>query len=344
MDKVNVFRKQHLAEKIVIVDGLPGCGKTMLSPIVAALDRVELLTYAYEIEHICALNYLGRIEFDAAVTMVRMLTDLQLYNTMIARETNFRLSDLSSAFRSQPWRYIKRLFQKDDEAIIKKIEKEKPILNLTTHNLLGISEPLFHSLGRRIIFIEICRHPLYMIRQQILNMKRLISNVRHFTVYFKYKDTELPFWVFGWEELFINSNPTEKAIYSIKYISELIERKIKDLAHKYDAQIITIPFEKFVIDPWPYMKQIEVALDTRITSFTRKEMKKQRVPRKMYAEGIGLKIYKRYGWELPKTSSEKEELELRRQSAAPHASSEAMNVLNQLSADYEKEFLPDIRK
>ena len=45
-------RTSHLAEKIVFVDGMPGCGKTMLSPIVAALPRIELLQYAYEIEYV----------------------------------------------------------------------------------------------------------------------------------------------------------------------------------------------------------------------------------------------------------------------------------------------------
>ena len=94
-----VIRKPHLAEKIIIVDGQGGCGKTMLSPIIAALDRVELLTYAYQTEHICALRYLNKIDNNTAITMVRMLTDLQLYNTMMSREVNFRPRDLSSVFR-----------------------------------------------------------------------------------------------------------------------------------------------------------------------------------------------------------------------------------------------------
>ena len=64
-----ISRKPHMAEKVVIVDGQFGCGKTMLSPIISAFDRVELLTYAYELEYICALKYLKRIQEDAAITM-----------------------------------------------------------------------------------------------------------------------------------------------------------------------------------------------------------------------------------------------------------------------------------
>ena len=40
---LSVSRKPHLANKIVMVGGLDGCGKTLFSPIISALERVELL-------------------------------------------------------------------------------------------------------------------------------------------------------------------------------------------------------------------------------------------------------------------------------------------------------------
>ena len=88
-------RKAHLAEKIVFVDGLPGCGKTLFSTLIASMDRVELLSYAYEVEHICALYYLDRMPIDAANTMVSIQTDLKIYNTMMGRDVNFRPTDIS---------------------------------------------------------------------------------------------------------------------------------------------------------------------------------------------------------------------------------------------------------
>ena len=71
--------------------------------------------------------------------MVKWFLDLKIYNTMMSRDVNFRFSDISSAFQNaQPMRYIKRLL-KGDEIIPKKIKDNNPILNLTTHNLLGLS-------------------------------------------------------------------------------------------------------------------------------------------------------------------------------------------------------------
>jgi len=212
-EKREVVRRPSMTEKIVLIDGQAGCGKTMLSPIVASLDRVELLTFPFGIEHMCAMRYLQKIEDDAARSMIRMITDLQLYRNMMSREINFRPTDLSSVFRDvDPIRYIKRLFLKGDEYVPERVKKEKPILHLATHNLLSFSEPFFSGVGDRLTYIEVVRHPLYMLKQQALNMQRLISDVRHFAIYFDYKGYDLPFYAAGWEDQFIASNDVEKSI------------------------------------------------------------------------------------------------------------------------------------
>ena len=341
-EALKLIRDGHLAEKIVIVNGQPGCGKTMLSPIIAAFDRVELLTYAYELEYICSLYSFQKIERDAAVVMIRMLTDLQLYNTMMAREVNFRPSDLSSVFRdAHTWRYVRRLFQKGDELVPDRIRKERPILHLTTHNLLPFSEPVFAALGERVVFLEVVRHPLYMIKQQALNMEHLhYGDVRDFIVYFNYQGQHLPYFVYGWEELFVRSSPVEKAIYSIERLTRAAQEQQAYLAERHNADIVIVPFERFVVDPWPYMEQIAQKIGTRVTRITHRAMKKQRVPRKMYAAGVGLKVYKRYGWEPPRAGSDEDrEFEIRRQFAAEQASSRAMQVLDKLCAEYEEKYM-----
>ena len=344
-----VSRSHTLVEKIVIVDGQGGCGKTMLSPIVSALDRVELLAYAYELEYVCALKHLGKITDDTAATMVCLLTDLQLYNSLMGRETNFRFSDLSSVFNNaNPWRYFKRIFSKGDEFIPERIAQEKPILQLTTHILMGISEPLFRALGERLVFIDMVRHPLYMIKQLVLlEMDSLLKSgekvnnfVRNFGLHIKYKDYEVPFYTHGWEELFVRSNNMEKAIYFIEHVARTGESAKQRLRELYQSKIITVPFERFVINPWPYMEEIAQALGTKITAVTRRMMKKQNVPRRMYAEGIALKIYRRCGWRPPeKGSDERKELALRRQFVAENASKEAMERFDKLCAEYEKQYM-----
>jgi hypothetical protein len=337
---IKVVRQYQMAEKVVIVDGQPGCGKTMLSPIIASLNRVELLSYAFEIEFICRLLYLNKIDNDAAVAMVKMLIDHKLYQTMMSRDVNFRYSDLSSVFKDvNPWRYFKRLFQNGDMVIPEKIERERPILNLTTHDLLGMSDPLTAGLGNAILFIEVVRHPLYMITQQTLNMERLVNSPRDIQVYIEYNGQQLPYFAQGWEEKFVKANPMEKAIYAMQRMMEITKKKREHLKEESPESIITIPFEKFVIKPEPFMADIQVKLDTTVGKKTHKVLRKQNVPREILADGPNLAIYKRCGWVPATGENEEVELDSRRKKVSDEVSKEALVVMDGLCEDYVQSYL-----
>lgn len=339
------MREGHVAESIVIVDGLFGCGKTMLAPIVGALDRVELLTYAYPLEYVCALHSLQKITDDAAVAMIRMLTDLQLYNTMMARETNFRPRDLSSALRSaHPLLYICRLFTHGDEAVPAAIAVERPILHLTTHNLLAYSMPIFQALGARVLWLNVVRHPLYMLKQQTIDMESLIGNPRDFTVYVSGNGRQIPYYAAGWKDEWSVGSSIDRAIAYSAHVSHQADTQQQRVQEKFSAQIITIPFEQFVLNPWPFIYQISAALKTTVTTVTRRVMRKQRVPRKKIAEGVALSIYKKYGWEPGDGHmSERDELGKRRQYAVEHgASAQSLRMLDAVSQDYETRYMQTI--
>ena len=335
-----VVRQKQLTEKIVIVDGQPGCGKTMLSPIIASMERVELLSYAFEIEFICRLFHLNKIDNDAAIAMVRMLADHKLYQTMMGRDTNFRYSDLSSAFQdSNPWRYFKRIFQKGDLVIPERIKNERPILNLTTHDLLSMSDPVLSGLGEAVLFIEVVRHPLYMVKQLQLNMERLVNNVRDIQINIEYQGRQLPYFAYGWEEQFLNANSMEKAVSCIEKTTRATNNKRKMWEEMNHLSILTIPFEKFVLDPWPYIKEIEKKLETKIGPRTNKIMRKQNVPRKVLADAPSFEIYKRCGWEPPTEGSEENELTKRRDMVSKNSSPETLEIMDNLSREYFHDFL-----
>ena len=52
-NNLEICRSKYLAEKVIFVDGLAGCGKTLISSIVSSFNQVELLSYCYAIEWIC---------------------------------------------------------------------------------------------------------------------------------------------------------------------------------------------------------------------------------------------------------------------------------------------------
>ena len=340
-----LVRSHELAQKVIIVDGFPGCGKTMMSPIMASLDRVEITNYAFEVEFICRAQALGGMDHDAAVALIRMLVDGRLYTNMMGRDVNFRYSDISSVFNSPKKRtYFKRIFGPGDEAIPALIKSQRPILNFNTHDLCQVAPPLFEALGNRLVFINVVRHPLFMVIQQTLNMQRLVNNARDIQVHFDYHGAELPYYTLGWEDLFLKSNPVERAIYTMHYQERARQQVLKEfkdtIGEESRSIFIEIPFEYFVKEPEPYLKKIYTAAGTTAGKKTVAEMRRQRVPRANIVDGIPLSIYKRCGWVPPeKGLSEAEEYEKRRKFVIEQGASKcALSVLESLISDYENNY------
>ncbi len=50
------------------------------------------------------------------------------------------------------------------------------------------------------------------------------------------------------------------------------------LTKAQQEQVVLIPFENFVVNPWPYLEKIETRLDTKRTRWTVDALKRQRVP------------------------------------------------------------------
>ena len=336
-----IVREPYLAERVIFVGGQPGCGKTLMMALLGTLDRVEIQLYDYPLEYICALSDLGAVSDEVATTMIRMLSDLDLYNMTMSRCVNFRFADYTSVFRNPgKWRYLRRLIQPGDAAAVTRIRQTHPILQLTVHNLLALCGPLFRALEGRLRILEVVRHPLYMIKQWYLYIDAYGNDPRDFNIWYDYEGKALPYFAKGWEEQYVRSNKMDRVIYSIAHIAAQGEAVLAGLSEQQRSRIMILPFERFVLDPWPSLRTLEALLDTQVTRRTRREMKRQRVPRRRIADGLPLKAYKLYGWEpAMKESDERRELEKRWRYTAAEASPEGMRVLDELCARYEVEHL-----
>ena len=92
------------------------------------------------------------------------------------------------------------------------------------------------------------------------------------------------------------------------------------------------------------MNKIIKWLDVKPTSMTKISLKKQKIPRKKFADGLSLDIYKKYGWEPAKKNlSELQELQLRRDLVIKNGvDNGALTLLDGMSKQYEKKYLSDI--
>ena len=329
-----VVRPKTLCNRLVVVDGLPGCGKTMLSAVISSLERVELFKYSYEIEVQCILHHFKKADIDTSASLIQYHLDLIIYNQMMARETNFRYSDLSSVFKSvDKLKYFKRLFGPGDEKVPDIIEKQKPIVHLVTHCLSAYSNPLLDNFNNEMLLINFHRNPLYMLKQNMWNMKNLLNSGRDFNLYFDWNKKKLPYYFHSQEEKMLKANHLEKSIFFLEWSRK---NALNNQLQNYGRHYYELTFESFVGNPFPHLEEIEKRLGSKKTNFTSRILKREKIPRNLLSLGRDMPIYRRLNWEKTSARSSNQEIDELYYWAISEISINAKESLDWLLEDYNK--------
>ena len=289
---MQIEKKNNFKNDIIIIDGLWGTGKSMLSPIISSMDRVENVKIEHIYEYTSHLNSLGKISDDAAIWILRNYADLSQYNNSIGREINLRWSD-DSGFKNNPnkLKYIKRLFQGEGDKKIEEIDSKNLALCIMSHMILLSQKLLKNAFGDRLNIIEVMRHPLYMVNHWKNSFDRFDSS-RNFTPSFFYNNIKVPWFADSWKEDFINYDNLEKSIISICKLYPLLEEKIK-IAKNQDIKVLQITFENIIFDTGNSMQIIEEFIGRSHSKKLKKILRNQKIPRKNITQGRG---HSNYGW------------------------------------------------
>ena len=342
-DLTSLYKKLHLAKKVVIVDGMIGGGKNLMSSIVSSLPSVEMWLHKPKIEQICMLHYYGHISLEAAKTLIKVWIDEETFNQSISRDTNFKPSDHSSVFHdSKPLRYFRRLFRSPSEGE-KTIKKEMPTLNLMTHVNTSYAKPLFEALEESLIYIKIARHPMstYMIKHNIDWIKKWESNGRFGNLMYKTLDNNskqiyLPLYAKKIEKEYFKANHADKAILLLDQWIRNDDSFIDEIKKTTKAKIYEIPYEKFVFEPLKYIDEIAKSLDVKLDKTTLKQMRKEKIPRTSLTDAPKSSVYSKIGWVKPKKNiSLSENFAEGRLFVASLATPKGLELLDQLAEYYE---------
>ncbi|MDC0969268.1 hypothetical protein OAS37_02245 [Alphaproteobacteria bacterium] len=298
-DKRYIGKSSSFKNTVVFVNGFNGSGKTLLAPIVSALPKVELASFAYPIEWASMILYSGNLTPSAYEEFVKMYVDESIYNQQMSRSVNFRFSDLSSVFKStKKLTYFLRLFQKGDDHVVEIIKNKSPISCFTTNYLLPFFPSLHGALNKRLVFIETVKDPLTMFEQAHILRRRIIntSSEKDFTFRSFSGRQNLNFLdLYASEKLFTNNDILSLEANLVEWLERVVDFTINFESRNNRSEVFFVPFENFVINPMPILKEISRKIGVNIDKNTLKEMKKQKVPRKILSAGLKLPIYRRYG-------------------------------------------------
>ena len=337
-------RPNFIDNKVVVVDGLVGGGKGLISQIISALPGVEMWVHRPQIEQVCGLHYLSHISMEGAITLIKTWVDEEAYNISMLRNTNCRPSDYSSIFKyPRKLSYMFRFFQKGRQSSMERFIKNKNILNVMTHANTAYAEPIFQALEERLIYIRIVRSPVsaeYIYNHLGQWSKRWGSDIRSGMLLYKYNynnnNLYMPYFVDINEVLeYYQASEIDKAIYMLKYWQNKGDSSIDKMKKKYNVKIIEIPFEKFVFNPEMFIDTVASALQVKVDKVVMREMKKQKVPRKTISDAPAIDAYNEVGWKKPKANiSLEDEFLLTKNYIKEKASSSAYKELEKIYHTY----------
>ena len=266
----------------VFVTGLTRAGKSMLSPIIASLERAELVQVNHLMEQFPMLHNSGFISDDVAIYLLRFAVDFMLTDTFIGRNVNFRYADMTGVWTAakDPGVYFKRLFADEGNVVLKEIEKADPVLVLNVHYGMWHVD-IFRKAFPEMKMIHMKRHPVDIVYSWYKKGygDEFAENPRNGALTVQGKNKIIPYFGIGWQDEYEQLSGVNRIIHTIHRIEDVHTKKINSLSDKDSQQVRVISFENMVTNPKKVLSEICAFLGMKETLYTPIVLKRERCPR-----------------------------------------------------------------
>ena len=274
------IRKNTLLNKVIIVDGIGKSGKSIMLNILSAFPGVEKQEYNSFIEYIALAHKYNKISSDIAIAILKTEMDTELYNNMIGRYINSRLTDYTSVYKYHtPSKYLKRALENDGPIIYDMVLKEKPIYLCWSHDLINKSDIIFEAYQDCLNYIYINRRPVDIIYEwnKSSYSTRMANDPTEMQYCIKYKNTVVPDVALGWEEEFLSITPDER---TVKMIYTFIKLNKEALLKKYKYENLHIVnFEDLVTHPYHEIERLKDIVGNKPLSVMEQILVEAKCPR-----------------------------------------------------------------
>jgi len=278
-----------IPNEIIVTNGVWGCGKSLLNPIVGSLFGVQQVRYDLLTEQICILAGDKKITSDAAATMLQSHLGEMFYSNLIGRHLNFRWKD-DSGLRSAPNK-IKRvgeIFRKEGDLALSDGLESQAALHIMTHNLLLHSSTLFDIFDERMKFIELVRHPLDVF-ENWGNYQSSFSGMRETTLSFEIEGRKVPWFLLKRAQEYLDANNLGRTLLGITQVYESLLIKAKETHLREEDHLLFVAFENLEQNTNEVILEIGSFLNREPTKYTDKVLRKLGLPRNKSTHSILLK-------------------------------------------------------
>lgn len=273
------FVKKHFLKNLILVTGTHTSGKSMVSPVVASLSKVEMLRKIYYLDQISILYNFKKINSEISKFLGQHILDLSYYEQLIGRNLNFRIEDETSVFQSKnPKLFKKRISSKKGENVLKHHKKINTHMLLDAHDGIWFYKFWKNLKIKNLKIINIHRNPIDIVNSWINHdlgaaERQTLCQIPLISIKNKIK----PIYLY---DNFSKSNLKNKTEIIIDMIDECVRKEIRAFKMiKNKKNILRINFDQFATKTDDNIKKICSFLGLNKTSFTKKIMKKENLPR-----------------------------------------------------------------
>lgn len=277
-----MVRPNRLAKEIVFADGIGSSGKGMLSHLIASFNRVEKQSNHSVIDYVSYIHWMGKMSDDAASAYLQTEVDAQLYHLMMSRDVNFRPKDSTGVLQNpRKWEYFKRLFSKEGDGVVERINKLSPILNEAPHDAMRSAKLFMDTFPNELKIVYIMRDPLELIIDWVRRGfgDRIGKDPREFQFSVVQDNNFVPMFMVGVQEDYFKLNEMERVVLIIRFCIQENLRGYQSLTSGQKKMVYLLSFDDLAIDPFGKLSQIASFLGTTTSPLTRKSVKKERLPR-----------------------------------------------------------------
>lgn len=277
------FFKKTFLKNLILVTGTHTSGKSMVSPVIASFKNVEMLRKIYTLDQIAVLTNFGKIKKNVSTYLAKNILDFCYYEQLIGRNLNFRYEDETGVYQSKDPNYFKkRIYTSRGPKVLKEHNQKNTHMLLDTHDGLWFYD-FWSSLDiKNLKIISIFRSPVDMVNswinldlgiteKSILNQIPLIENKNNLKAWYYYN--------------FINQSREDKNDVIVDMVGECFLKDVKSYEKIKDKKkIYRIEFNNFAENTNELIKDISLFLRLNKSQFTKKILKKERLPREINME------------------------------------------------------------
>lgn len=291
MTDFELVRPNRLCNDLVFADGIGSSGKGMVSHILASFERIEKQSNHTPFDYIAYMHFLGKMSTDAARVYLQTEADQQLYHIMMSRDVNFRPFDSTGVLQNpKRFEYLARLFMKEGDPVLERINEQKPILNEAPHDALRSAPLFFEAFGLGLKYVYVLRDPFELILDWHRRGfgDRIGKDPREFQFNLSINGKVAPMFMLDFPVDYDDLNQIERIMLMILFCVKHNLLGYEATTEEQRKNVLVTTFDNLCQAPFSVVEQMEELLEVKHTSITKKTLKKENLPRNR-DETVGFK-------------------------------------------------------